>query len=243
MRRHGARVVMTALLGGALATMTLADLPLAHAAAPPLTGTVSCALTAASTFKPPLNYQRGRLSKKVGPNANAKWSLEGTLTGCTGSQTGGSPHTPGPIDHGDILVKGKATGHQCTLLTASGMTIKTVRIKWFDAAGNAMSTTKATGTATVTGLGNGSKYSSFDPPVIDPNYVSPGIITINVTATGKPNAHAFPNQPLTMTAVADQTIDSLPSVCSTVPFSPGLESGLYGFDFTGVNGPSSTSIN
>lgn len=242
MRRHGSRLLITALLGGALTTMTLVAPPVAHAAAPPLTGTVSCALTGASTFNPPLNYQRGRLGKKVGPNANAKWSLEGTLTGCTGRQTGGSPHTPGPIDHGDILVKGKATGHQCALLTASGMTIKTVRIKWFDAAGNTLPTTKAIGTATVTGLGNGSKYSSFDPLIIDPNYVAPGIITINVTATGKPNARAFPNQPLAITAVADQTIDSLPSVCSTVPFSPGLTSGLFGFDFTGVNGQSSTSI-
>jgi hypothetical protein len=242
MRRHGPRLLVTALLGGALATMTVAAIPVAHAAAPALTGTVSCALSAASTFNPPLNYQRGRLGKKVGPNANAKWSLEGTLTGCSGSQTGGNPRTPGPIDHGDVLVKGKAVGHQCTSLTASGMTIKNVRIKWFDAAGNTMPTTRATGAATVTGLGNGSPYISFNPLTLDPNYVPPGIITVNITATGKPNARAFPGQPLTMTAVADQTVDSLPFICHTVPFSPGLTSGFFGLDFNGVNGPSSTSI-
>src|SRR6476660_1567414 len=128
MRRH-ARLLMTALLGGALTTVTLADVPVAHAGPPPLVGTVACALTAASTFNPPLNYQRGRLGRRVGPNANAKWSLVGTLTGCTGSQTGGNPNTPGPVDHGDVLVRGKAVGHQCTSLTASGMTIRNVRIK------------------------------------------------------------------------------------------------------------------
>jgi hypothetical protein len=45
-----------------------------------------------------------------------------------------------------------------------------------------------------------------------------------------------------MTAVADQTIDSLPFICHTVPFSPGLTSGFFGLDFNGVNGPSTASI-
>jgi hypothetical protein len=242
MRRHRSRLLITALLGGALATMTVVDIPAVPAAPPPLTGSVSCTLTAASTFNPPLAYQRGLLGKKVGPNVNSKWLLEGTLTGCTGTQTGGSPRTPGPIDHGEILVKAKATGHHCALLTEHGMTVKKVRIKWFDAAGNTKSTTKGTGTATVTGLGNGSKYLAFDPPVIDPNYVPPGIITVHVSATGKPSSGAFPNQALTMTAVADQTIDSLPFICHTVPFSPPLTSGFYGLDFNGVNAPSTTSI-
>jgi hypothetical protein len=240
MRRLGSRLLTTSLLGAALATMALTDLPVAHAATPPLTGTVSCALTAASTFDLPLDFHTIRRGRRIGPNTTSKFLLTGELTGCTGTQTGGSPNT-GPIERGVLVAKGRTTGAHCTSVSASGMTMKSVRIKWFDAAGNKMSMTAGSGAATVTGLGNGSKYSSFDPPVIDPNYVAPGIITVTVTATGKPNARAFPNQLLTITAVADQTIDSLPGRCSNYSFANPV-TGLFGLDFNGVNAPSTGSI-
>ena len=44
--------------------------------------------------------------------------------------------------------------------------------------------------------GNGSPFISFNPLTLDPNYVPPGIITVHITATGKPNARAFPSAPL-----------------------------------------------
>ena len=96
--------------------------------------------------------------------------------------------------------------------------------------------------ATVTGLGNGSPFISFNPLTWTRTTSRRGSSPFHITATGKPNARAFPGQSLTMTAVADQTIDSLPFICHTVPFSPGLTSGFFGLDFNGVNGPSTISI-
>ena len=236
------RLLVTALLGGSLATMTVFGQSAAHAATPPLTGTVSCTLTAASTFTPALGYHQGIGGKRVSPSANAKWRVEGTLTACSGAQTGGNPRIPGPIARGEILLKGKAVGHQCGSLTANGMTVTSVRIKWFDAAGNRMPTTKATGSTTVTGLYNGfPPFISFDPITFDPSYVPPGVITFHGAGTAKATARAFPGRHLTMTAVADRTLESMVTPCNTHQ-APSLTFGIDGFNFGGVNAPSTVSI-
>ena len=121
---------MTALLGGALTAMTFGELPAAHAAAPRSPAPCRARSRPRRRSTRPSTTERGRAGQEGRAQASTRSGRSrDTLTGCTGSQTGGNPRIPGPIDHGDVLVKGKAVGHQCTTLTASGMTIKIVRIK------------------------------------------------------------------------------------------------------------------
>ncbi len=242
MRSTVNRLPLAALLVGSLAAAIAAGPPVAGAATPPLMGTVSCTLTAASTFTPALGYRQGIGGKKVSPRANAKWRVEGTLTACSGAQTGGNPRRPGPIARGEILLKGKADGHQCASLTANGLTVSSVRIKWFDATGNRMPTTKATGSTTVAGLYGGfPPFISLDPITLDPSYVPPGVITFHGAGTVKGTARAFPGGHVTLTAVADRALDSMVTPCNTHQV-PSLTFGIDGFTFGGVHGPSSLSI-
>jgi hypothetical protein len=242
MRRNSRQLLIAGLAAGTLIGGGLLALPAAEAATPPIDGTVSCTLTGSSTFSPALGYRQGIGGKRVSPNANAKWRLDGTLTGCSGTQTGGSPRTPGPIARGEIVVRGKATGHECSGLTANGMTVRSVRIKWFDALGNRMPSTKATGVATVAGLYNGfPPFISFDPIIFDPSYVPPGVITFNLSGTVKSTARAFPGRPITMTAAADETLESMVTPCNTRQ-TPSLTFGISGFGFTGTTGSSTISI-
>lgn len=241
MRRNAKRLLVTAVTFGTLAVTIGIGQPVAQAATPPRTGTVSCTLTAASTFNPALGYRQGIGGKKVSPTANAKWRVEGNLTACSGTQTGGSPKT-GQIARGELLLKGKAVGHQCASLTEIGMTMPSVRIKWFDAAGNRIPTTSASGSITVSGLYSGfPPYISLDPITFDPSYVPPGVITFNGTGTAKPTARTFPGQQVTITAVADRTLQSMVTPCNTHQV-PSLTFGIDGFTFGGVNGPSTFSI-
>ena len=114
------RTLLTTLLAGALLAALMVP-GVSEAAPPPLTGNVSCAVDGTSAFTPPLAFQAGRTDRRVGPNTKSKWRLDAALTGCTGSQTGGSPRVPGPVDHGELFVKAKATGNQCQHLTDDGL--------------------------------------------------------------------------------------------------------------------------
>ena len=243
MNRRISYLFIGALLSGVLIPVTAGTV--ANAATPPLTGTVSCALSATSAFTPWLNWspspRPGYPNHNFRPGKYVKWQLTGHLSGCTGTQTGGNPRVPGPIRSGDIVIKGKALGQQCTSLTANGMTVRSVKINWFNAAGNRMPNAKGTGTLHVAGLGNGfPPIISVNPIVYAPGYVPPGIITLTASATGKSTARAFPGQHITMSAVADQDLEDMMEPCSYFP-SP-LEGGVNTFTFHGVNGPSSISI-
>jgi hypothetical protein len=240
MRRRPVTLLAAATLGGLLISVVVVATPAAGAAPPPMTGSVSCTLTAHSTFKPAIGYGRGRLDPNINPGVDAKWKVLGDLTGCTGTQTGGHPKRPGPITRGELLVKARAVDHACTSLSTHGMTVTRLRIRWFNAANQRVSTTKAAGTAGVTGLRNGSPYETFSPPVLHPDWVAPGIIRFNLTATATPTSVVFAGKPITMTTVADQTIESFQMPCSYE--TPPLTQGLGYFDFHAVNGPSTLSI-
>jgi hypothetical protein len=243
MERRIKYLLIGALLGGVLIPVTASA---AEAATPPLTGTVSCALSATSTFTPWVNYgpspRPGFPNHNFKPRKYLKFQLNGHLSGCTGTQTGGNPRVPGPIRSGDIVVKGKAPGRGgCTALTTNGVTVRSVKIRWFDAAGNRMSSTNGTGTLQVAGLRDGfPPVISVNPIVYAPGYVPPGIITLTASGTGRATARAFPGRPITMSAVADQDLEDMREPCSYAP-SP-LEGGINGFGFHGVNGPSTISI-
>jgi hypothetical protein len=242
MNRGSRGLLMGGAVSAGLAIAMAIGPPMASAASPPppRTGTVTCALSADSTFTPALGYGRGIFGPRVSPHADARWRAKGALTACTGTQTGGSPTRPGPITHGELVLKAKAVEHRCENVTASGMTVSTLRIRWFDAADRLLRTTKATGTVSVAGLANGSTYSSFVPLVIDPDFVPPGIITFQATATAAPDSQVFPAEPITMTAVADQTISDMQLPCSYT--TPPLTQGVPFFGFHGVHGPASLSV-
>jgi hypothetical protein len=227
--------------GVGAASLVAATLPApASAASPPLTGSAACTLNGDSTFSPALGYSQGLGGKKVSPNANTKWRLEATLTGCSGTQSGGSPRVPGAIATGDVLVRGKGVTHSCAAMTASGMAIKSVRVRWYDVLGNRKGTTKATGTATVAGLFDGSPFQSINPPVFWPSYVPPGVITFAVNAVAKPTSRAFPGDTLTITAPADATLSNIALPCSFT--SPPLSLGMRDFGFHGTNGAATLAV-
>jgi hypothetical protein len=125
-------------------------------------------------------------------------------------------------------------------MTATGMVIRSVRVRWYDALGNRKGTTKATGTATVAGLFDGSPFQSFNPPVFWPGYVPPGLITFTVHAVGKSTSRAFPGDAVTITAVADQTLAMIQRPCSFT--SPPLDGGMRDFRFHGTNGAASLAV-
>lgn len=243
MDRRAKYLFIGALLGGVLIPYGAGQV--ADAATAPLTGTVSCSLSATSAFTPWINYspspRPGFPNHNFRPGKYLKWQLTGHLSSCTGAQTGGNPRVPGPIRSGDVVVKGKALGQQCTTLTANGMTVRSVKITWFNAAGNRMPSAKGTGTLHVAGLGNGfPPVISVNPIVYAPGYVPPGIITLTASATGKATARAFPGRHITISAVADQDLEDMRFPCSYAT-SP-LEMGISGFTFHGVNGPSTISV-
>jgi hypothetical protein len=214
-----------------------------EAGPPPITGIVRCTVVANSSFNPPLNYQQGRLGRRVGANAKSKWILDAQLTDCTGTQTGGNPRIPGPIHHGRLLLKGKASGHQCQNVTDDGITVPRMRFWWYNAADRVMATTKTDPSVVrVQQLFDGSKYQSFDPPVLHPGYNPPGIILMSDDAHATTNSRAFSSEGVTLDLTADMALDEMPFICHSVPFSPGLTSGLFGFDFTGNHGPSTVLV-
>jgi hypothetical protein len=198
---------------------------------PPRVGSVSCGATGNVRFGPRLHGGAGSPSDK---DAHAKFKT--APAGCSGSQTGGNPHRPGPVDHGKLLAKGFTTGRTCSSLTAHGLHSLAIKITWFDASGASLGVTKvASGSATVSGLGNGVP-SSFPPP----DNPSPGIVTFTVTGTVDPTSKVFPGGTLHATFVGDQTTDNFALPCSND--GPPLPQGLHGFVFSGVNGPSTISV-
>ena len=204
--------------------------PNAAAAPPPVTGTVSCSLGATSTFTPFIGYSRGLVGRHVGPRAKSRWKLTGTLTGCTGAQTGGRAGAQ-PIDHADIKMVGRATGHQCSDLAADGLELTLVRVRWLDASGDRIGITRVVdGSLTVRNVG---VLPPFDPPV-----TPPGPPTVTGSSAATPTSTAFPTSVVTVAALGDPIPLALP--CSS--FGPPLTQGIEGIAFSGLNGPSSISV-
>ncbi len=241
-------LAMTKIGFGALAVVvaiaaagSLVGTGVAQAAPPPITGSVSCALSGPVTFSPPLGYAPGLLGKHVGPNGNTKATIASSLTGCSGAQAGGNPKLPGPIDHGILRGKGLAVKHSCASFSTSGATIKTFTIGWYNATGTKIAVTKGgSGSLTVRGLGAGIPSSWPAQPPFPPT-VPPGVITLQFSAVAAANSSAFPAQTTTWNGPVDQTIDGsfwLP--CSYN--GPPLNQGVGSFALTGVNGPATFSI-
>ncbi len=199
-------------------------------------------LSAGSTFRPNVGPAAfGSNGTRVSVNAKGKWKLEGMLTGCAGTQSGGKPRALGSIAKAQIVMRGKMVKHSCADLTAHGIAVRSLRIKWLNAAGRVKGITKGAGSVRVTGLGNGSAFLDFPYNLVpDPSYVAPGIITFHGTGTAATTAQAFPGRPITMTAVDDQTVSMMPYQCSDND-NPGPLT-IESFDFHGVNGPSTISI-
>jgi hypothetical protein len=243
MRRRTGTILVTALLAGG-AGLLGGGIPGASAAtpAPPMTGNVACTLDGTSSFKPYLGYQPGIGDGKVSPDRDSTWKAVADLAGCSGTQAGGHPKKPGPIATGQLLVKATAVDHDCQKVTDHGLSLTRFRVRWKDAAGKSLTISLGTtGSVTVDGLRNGSPYLSFPPPVDDPSFVPPGIITLHGSGTVDPTSKVFPGEPFSFTAVADQTIvDSFVFPCSYA--TPPLAMGVRGFDFHGANGPSTLTV-
>lgn len=198
---------------------------------PPRVGAVSCGATGNIHFGTRLRFSAGRK-----PDRDTRARIKSTPAGCSGSQTGGNPHRPGPIDHAKFLAKGFVTGHTCSDLSAHGLRNLTVRVTWYGAAGANLGVTKITSaSATVSGLGNGVP-SNFPPP----NNPPPGIVTFTLTGNADTTSSAFPGETLHASFVGDMTTEEFPIPCSNE--GPPLPQGLGGFTFTGRNGSSTISI-
>jgi len=201
----------------------------AGAVAPVRDGTVSCTAKGTAHFAPALQFSAGNK-----PNEDATVKVRSTGSGCSGTQTGGSPRRPGPIAGATFVAKGHATGHRCIDLTNSGIQALKTKITWRDTGGASLGITTITAaTATVANLGDG---NSFGPPTYPP----PGIITITLTGTAAPTSTAFPGRTVHATFVADNTVDSFMLPC-TIKYPP-QKVGLDDLPFTGVQGPSSVSV-
>jgi hypothetical protein len=213
-----------------LLLLGLAAVP-AAASGPARTGSVTCGANGTATFHRVLQFSAG-----TRPDKDGKVTLRTPATSCSGTQTGGNPHRPGPVDHGTFVANGQSTGHTCSDLTAHGLHAVKTTSTWFDATGTNLGVTKvASGTVTVSGLGNGVP-SNFPPP----NTPSPGIITMTLTGTAQASSTAFPGATVHATFVADRTVDSFPIPCST--FGAPLPPGIKQLAFSGVQGPSTISV-
>lgn len=226
----------TLLVAFGVSAATLGAVPVG-AAQPPRVGSVACGLSGNARFSPVLRFVPGvKPNGQPKPDTDARVKLATAPAGCSGTQTGGNPHKPGPIDHAKFRSSGHATGHTCSGLSANGVQSLKTRIIWYDAAGTNLGVTKiAVASATVANLGSGNP-PGFGPPTYPP----PGIITITFTGTGDPASSTFPGEMVQATFVADRTVDSFPLPCSS--FGPPLEPGVAEFTFTGAQGPSSISV-
>jgi hypothetical protein len=229
---RGRQIAFALIASLALVVTTVG--PADAASVPPRTGNVACGVSGKTTFRPFLGYSPGKGDHRIPDGMDSKWKTLTDLTGCTGTQTGGSPNTPGPIAKGDIRIKAVGVDHSCRKATDFGASITKIRVRWFDAGGRHLKLSKGTGSITVTGLGSGM--------TLDPSYVPPGVITLHVTATIDPTSAVFPGQTLSMTLVADQTVSEMqqPFGCSFT--YPPQTIGVDQFDFTGEHGPSTLSV-
>lgn len=224
------------LVAFAVFAATLGVVP-AGAALPPRVGSASCGLSGSVRFVPSLQAAPGlKMNGQPKPNTDARVRFSGAPVSCTGTQTGGNPHKPGPIDHAKFQATGKATGHTCSGLSATGVHTLKTRISWFDAAGTNLGSTKiAAASATVANLGTG-----YPPGFGPPTYPPPGIITFTFTGTADATSTTFPGQTVQATFVADRTVDSFPFPCSLE--GPPLPFGVDELAVTGTQGPSSISV-
>ena len=139
---------------------------------------------------------------------------------------------------GDILVKGKAVGQQCTTLTANGMTVRSCGSTGSTPPATACRPPRAPGASTSPDSATARRIISVNPIVYDPSYVPPGVITrprprrASRTRGRSPASHHD-----------DRGLRSGPRDCGSLLVRPfaRLEIGICGFDFHGVNGPSTIS--
>jgi hypothetical protein len=236
--RFGVAALVVASAG---AFVGVAGTGVAHAAPPPITGNVSCTLSGQVGFLPPLGWQRGKVGRNFGPNANTKTTVSASLTGCTGAQAGGNPKKPGPIDHGVLTLRALAVKHSCASFSSVGATVKAFKVDWYDGAGTKIAITKGkSGAVTATGLGAGIP-SSWPPQPPFPPTVPPGYVSLQFSGAAAANATAFPGATATWSGTVDQTIDGdFQMPCSYT--TPPLPGGVGGFGLTGVNGPATFSI-
>ena len=211
----------------------------AYTVYPPMTGNVACNYDGTSSFRPPLGFSPGHGDDNINPTVDSKWKVVGTLSACSGTQTGGNPRHPGPVATGDVLIKGKAVDHACQKVTDFGLSVSRVRIRWYEADGGHLLVSKGIGTATVEGLGDGWPYIGFGP-MTEPGFVPPGIITVHLTAVLDAASRSFPGKTVTMTAVSDQTLEDTYLPCSFT--YPPVTVGMAGWDFHGAQGASSLSV-
>jgi hypothetical protein len=227
-----------------LLALVLEGSPAASAAQPPRVGAVSCASTAHSTFWPWLDWAPGLLGRRINPRVDALWKLDATLIGCSGTQSGGNPKLPGPVDHGEVKIRARAVDHSCYQVSQYGLAVKSLRIKWYDAQGRKLGVTSArSGNVSWAGLGAGipSWMTGIDlPPGVSPT-VPPGIVTVSIATVGDARSSAFPGEAVSVTGPADQVIDDFPQLPCSYTYPP-VNMGLGYFDFTGAHGPSTLSI-
>ena len=201
---------------------------------PPVTGTVTCSLSGTSTFSPPLGYDPGLTGNPVGPRARSRWTMLGTLTACSGTQSGGRPSGSLPIDNGTIRLIGRAMDHSCRSVETSGLELRNLRIVWFAADDTRVGTTVTDrGSIAVSNVGLPFPLFPPDPP--------PGPPSFATTVSGRATARVFPGETLTLSALGDPlSYPALP--CSTTFSGPPLPQGIGGVSFSGVSGPSTVAI-
>jgi hypothetical protein len=224
---------LAAIVAGA-AVLALLGPVSAQAAPPPVTGDVACSFQGNIAFDPPLNYQQGRFGRRTPPiDRDAKVTLSGTLSGCTGTQTGGPPKKQPPLAHAEVLARGTMVDHGCRTLSLHGVALSKVRIRWFNAGGTRVGVTKGSaGSITVSGLGDGVPSTWTGPPSpVFPPTVPPGNIDFAGSLGSNANAKVFPGEPASVAFRANRTVDSFVFPCSYA--TPPLSMGIPNFSFAG----------
>jgi hypothetical protein len=209
----------------------------AGAAPPPTVGSVACSVSGSVAFTPFLRAAPGlKRNGQSKPNTDANVRVHAAPAGCSGAQTGGNPHRPGPIAGARFIARGLATGHTCAGLSASGVHALKTKIAWRDASGAKLGVTKiAAATATVLNL-DGGNPPSFRPP----NDPPAGTITVTFTGTADAASKVFPGETVQATFLLDRTIDNFALPCSVQ--GPPLPFGVGELVFTGVRGGSTISV-
>ncbi|MGZ4688812.1 MAG: hypothetical protein ACXV8R_10770 [Acidimicrobiia bacterium] len=231
-RMAGVAVVAAAMLVAAV----LSERPSRAAATPPpVTGTVTCSLTATSTFWPFVGYEQSLASRHVGPRAKSVWKLLGTLSECSGTQSGGRPTTVLPIQHGDIKITARASGHQCADVEDSALEVRSIRVRWFDTLGKRVGTTRVVHDGSIHVANLGVLAFLFPPPTPPPEPP-----TFSGSGIALATSHVFPGQVVTLAGIGDPVYLALP--CSTTDQPPGIPRGIPGVTFSGVSGTSTVSV-
>src|SRR5438128_2484424 len=121
---HARRVAGAVTTVAALVILTQVAVPVG-AAGVPRTGTGRRGASGAAIVHKTLQFSAGPR-----PARDSRLTFRTPAVSFTGSQTGGNPHHPGPVDHAKVIINGQATGHTCSGLSADGLHAVKMKVTW-----------------------------------------------------------------------------------------------------------------